>query len=221
MGVLTFRYLYIIRRKPADPVFLPGNHPPSADFGILIIPAKRRLSPNLAQGHPREMGSDTTTLLIYASLGFGIVSLITAAIALKSAQFARRRWHSLLSGGDGARLEELLDLHAQDRGALEKRTRHLEARVTELEEKGRSAKRYLGLVRYDAFEDVGGSQSFALAVYDENGDGAILTSIVGRTDCRVYAKPLVKMQSERKLSQEEQRAISDARSDAPKTITSR
>jgi hypothetical protein len=31
----------------------------------------------------------------------------------------------------------------------------------------------------------------------------------------------VKMQSERKLSQEEQRAISEARSDAPKTITSR
>jgi hypothetical protein len=79
----------------------------------------------------------------------------------------------------------------------------------------------LGLVRYDAFEDVGGSQSFALAIYDENGDGAILTSIVGRADCRVYAKPLVKMQSERKLSQEEQRAINDARSDAPKSITSR
>jgi len=175
----------------------------------------------LDQGQPREMGSETTTLLIYASLGFGVVSMITAVIAFRSAHFARRRWHSLLTGGDGARLEELLELHAQDRGVVERRVRDLEARVTELEEKGRSSKRFLGLVRYDAFEDVGGSQSFALAVYDENGDGAILTSIVGRTDCRVYAKPLIKMQSERKLSQEEQRAISEARSEAPRTITSR
>jgi len=197
------------------------NRPFPIYFGILIIPVVRPSLPDVDQGQPRKMGSETTTLLIYVSFGFGAVSLILAIVAFRSAQFARRRWHTLLSGGDGARLEELLELHAQGHGVLERRTRDLEARVTELEEKGRSAKRYLGLVRYDAFEDVGGSQSFALAVYDENGDGAILTSIVGRTDCRVYAKPLVKMRSERKLSQEEQRAISEARSDAPKTITSR
>ncbi len=167
------------------------------------------------------MGSQATTLLIYGGMGLAIVALGLAGLALQRAGFAARKWRALLSSGDGARIEDLLEAHASERGHLEKRVRDLEARVTEMEERARTAKRHLGLVRYDAFEDVGGSQSFALAVYDENGDGAILTSIVGRADCRVYAKPLVKMQSERKLSQEEQRAINDARSDAPKSITSR
>ncbi|HVL40209.1 MAG TPA: DUF4446 family protein, partial [Fimbriimonadaceae bacterium] len=93
-------------------------------------------------------------------------------------------------------------------------------RIVQLEEKVAGAKRHVGLVRYDAFEDVGGSQSFALAIYDDKGNGAVITSLVGRTDCRVYCKPLLNGRSERNLSQEEQRAIEAAASAEPKTILS-
>lgn len=82
------------------------------------------------------------------------------------------------------------------------------------------AKRHVGLVKYDAFEDVGGSQSFALALYDDKGDGALITSLVGRSDCRVYCKPLIGGKSERSLSQEEQRAIREAVQTGPKSIVS-
>jgi hypothetical protein len=75
-------------------------------------------------------------------------------------------------------------------------------------------------VKYDAFEDVGGNQSFALAVYDDRGDGALITSLSGRTDCRVYCKPLIAGKSERNLSQEEQRAIQEAVQKGPKSIVS-
>ena len=82
------------------------------------------------------------------------------------------------------------------------------------------SKRHLGVVRYDAFEDVSGSQSFALALYDDSGNGAIVNGVVGRTDSRVYCKPLVNGRSERNLSQEEQRAIRDALDRSSKTIVS-
>lgn len=97
----------------------------------------------------------------------------------------------------------------------------LTKRIQHLEDDMLSAKRFVGLVRYDAFEDVGGNQSFALAVYDSEGNGAVLTSLVGRQDCRVYCKPLMNGRSERDLSREEQRAISEAQSTGPKTIVSR
>ncbi len=64
------------------------------------------------------------------------------------------------------------------------------ARVDMLEEKMDGSKRHLGIVRYDAFDDVGGAQSFALALYDDRGDGVVVSSLVGRADCRVYGKPL-------------------------------
>jgi hypothetical protein len=50
--------------------------------------------------------------------------------------------------------------------------------------------RNVGLVRYDAFEDVGGRLSFSCALLDDLGTGVVMTSINGRHDTRVYAKPV-------------------------------
>lgn len=76
------------------------------------------------------------------------------------------------------------------------------------------------MVRYDAFEEVRGNQSFAMALYDDQGNGVVLSGIVGRTDSRVYCKPLVNGRSERNLSQEEQRAIEEATASRVKSIVS-
>ncbi len=73
-----------------------------------------------------------------------------------------------------------------------------------------SAKRYVGLVRYDAFSDVGGQQSFALAVYDERGDGFVISSLVGRSDCRVFSKSISRGKADRELTAEEQKAVEEA-----------
>ena len=47
---------------------------------------------------------------------------------------------------------------------------------------------HLGLVRFDAFEDAGGAQSFALALIDDDGDGVVLTSLHSRQSTRLYIK---------------------------------
>jgi hypothetical protein len=122
----------------------------------------------------------------------------------------RRRWRELLQAPGGASLEETLETHLEERRRILSELRALQDRVRVLEDKMRVDKRHLGIVRYDAFDDVGGEQSFALALYDDEGDGVVLTSLVGRTDCRVYAKALRKGRSDRTLSQEEQRAIREA-----------
>jgi hypothetical protein len=124
----------------------------------------------------------------------------------------------LLDGVRGENLERLLYDHLRERMALQEDVNDLEKRTVVLEDKISTTKRHLGLIRYDAFDDIGGAQSFALAIYDDKGDGAVLTSLVGRADCRVYAKPISNGRSERTLSQEEQRAIQDAKSSGPKTI---
>lgn len=128
------------------------------------------------------------------------------------------RWESLLREASGSNVEQLLQDHFDERRGLLAEHGETRRRVEVLEQKMEGSKRHLGLVRYDAFDDVGGSQSFALAVFDDRGDGAIITSLVGRTDCRVYAKPLNRGRSDRTLSQEEQRALDDARRSSPKPL---
>ena len=72
------------------------------------------------------------------------------------------------------------------------------------------AVRHVGLVRYDAFEDVGGRLSFSCAMLDDHGHGVVVTSINGRQDTRVYAKPITEGKSPHNLSIEEEEAIRQA-----------
>jgi hypothetical protein len=67
--------------------------------------------------------------------------------------------------------------------------------------------RRVALLRYDAFEDVGGRLSFSCALLDEHGTGMVLTSINGRQETRVYAKPVANGISSYNLSEEEEEAI--------------
>ncbi len=120
------------------------------------------------------------------------------------------RWSDLMKGTSGQNIESLLQHHMELNGAINDRLETADKRLDALETKMESAKRFVGVVRYDAFEDVGGSQSFALAVYDDKGDGAIMTSMVGRADCRVYAKEIRKGKADRELSAEELAAIEAA-----------
>lgn len=73
-----------------------------------------------------------------------------------------------------------------------------------------SALRHVGLVRYDAFADMGGRMSFSAAIYDDGGNGLVLSSINGRSETRTYAKPLTDLRSEHALSPEEMQAIEAA-----------
>ncbi|HHY47737.1 MAG TPA: DUF4446 family protein, partial [Firmicutes bacterium] len=77
--------------------------------------------------------------------------------------------------------------------------------------------KHIGLVRFNAFGDIGGGQSFSLAAADSNGDGVILTALHSREEFRFYAKPLKSWSSTYPLSREEGEAIDAARSRKPRT----
>ncbi len=79
--------------------------------------------------------------------------------------------------------------------------------------------RRVGLLRYDAFEDVGGRLSFSCALLDEHGNGIVLTSINGRQETRVYAKPVAGGTSSHNLSNEEGEAIRQAMSDRSEVVS--
>lgn len=65
----------------------------------------------------------------------------------------------------------------------------------------------IGVVRYGAFADMGGHLSFSAAFLDEHGSGIVLTCINGRTDSRIYSKPVTAAQDSAELSDEERAAI--------------
>lgn len=67
-----------------------------------------------------------------------------------------------------------------------------------------------GIVKYDAFDDVGGKLSFAIALLDMNNTGFILNAIHSRDNCFFYIKEIVKGESYILLSSEEMDALRQA-----------
>lgn len=67
-----------------------------------------------------------------------------------------------------------------------------------------------GIEKYDAFDDVGGKLSFALAMLDKDNTGLVLNAVHSRDNCFLYMKEIVKGESYVMLSQEEVEALRKA-----------
>jgi hypothetical protein len=159
----------------------------------------------------------TLTLLVLIALGLGAIALVFAAMGGGS-----RRGRE---PGGPIRLDEAL------RGVLDGQARKIERLEQAVRTLNKTDKRQQGLIegsvqnvallRYDAFEDVGGRLSFSCAMLDDRGSGVVLTSINGRQETRVYAKPIAEGRSSYNLSSEEEEAIRQALAAPAETVEAR
>ena len=145
----------------------------------------------------------------------GLLSLMATLLFRVSALSRRQR--RLLRGVEGGSLEQrLIDQadHVRAMTAVAEEARRLGLANAEAL---RGCVQRVGVVRYDAFAMVGGEQSFSLALLDGDDNGMVLTGLYGRSDVRVYAKPITNGGSALALSDEERAAITQGRNGAGAT----
>ncbi len=149
-----------------------------------------------------------TALVILAAAG-GVLALIVLYL-LGSVVMLRRRYSFLLRHEDTQDLGVVFAALQRRVDAMEEDLGKLAGEVTRLREQADRCIQRVGLVRFDAFEDVGGEQSYALALLDARDNGVVLSSLYSRTDSRTYAKGLKGGRGTHNLSDEEMRAIREA-----------
>jgi hypothetical protein len=145
-----------------------------------------------------------------------LIALVAIALALLALVFS-------IVGSGGRRAKEPagpIEMTEPLRGVLTEQAQRLErleqaVRVLHATDKQQqllvdASVRHVSLLRFDAFEDVGGRLSFSCAMLDDHGTGVVLTSINGRQETRVYAKPVTAGASSYNLSTEEAEAIRQA-----------
>ena len=154
------------------------------------------------------------TLTLVALIAIGL-SLLAIGFVVFAAAPGSREPASVLTGDDavGALLGKI------ERLELAVRTLNGTDRRQQFQIEG--SVRRVALLRYDAFEDVGGRLSFSCAMLDEHGTGVVLTSINGRQETRVYAKPISEGASSYNLSTEEAEAIRQAMAGDPEPVEAR
>lgn len=157
----------------------------------------------------RAQISQTQTLwLLAAGLGFAFLMFFIFWLSWRKESKVIR---SILEGTNGKKLERALVDHFRTSERLEAAVTSLERRISVLESRAKKDVSSVGIIRYNAFQEMGGKQSFALALQNDLGDGIVINCITGRESVRFFCKPIENGKCEVGLTPEEEAAIRLAR----------
>ncbi|MGH2757214.1 MAG: DUF4446 family protein [Actinomycetota bacterium] len=159
-----------------------------------------------------DLTTEQLTLAVAVVAG---VALLFVVVTLLLAMRLRKIHRQLAIVRGDSRDSDLLGILGRAMKQNQELDRRIDAVVAAMEEQSELRRRAIqrfGLVRYDAFEEMGGQLSFSAALLDDRGNGIVFTSINGRTETRTYAKPIAKLESTHNLSDEEREAIAIATS---------
>lgn len=121
------------------------------------------------------------------------------------------KYKRFMQGTVGKDMESVLIERFSDIENLKKEGKELHEEIRKINENMLITIQKVGIVKYDAFSEVGGKLSFALALLDKNNNGLLLNSVhSSREGCYTYLKEIIKGESFLELSKEEREALNRA-----------
>ena len=93
---------------------------------------------------------------------------------------------------------------------IEETNKEISRELADFKKESKKNLQKVGIVRFNPFKELGGDQSFSIAVLDALDNGFVITSLYVHEANRVYAKPIEKGSSLYSLSKEEQKALDRA-----------
>ena len=150
-------------------------------------------------------GASLASIVAFAFLLLLVVVLFVLVAKL------RARLSRFMTGKDGASLEATLAWLTQKVANTDETLETHQQALEYIDKRVRRSVRGYSLVRYDAYLGAGGAQSFSAGLLDEHGDGFILSVVANRNHTGVYAKKVTAGTAEASLTEEETRALTDAK----------
>lgn len=122
----------------------------------------------------------------------------------------KRSYNSFMRGKDGKTLERSILEKFDEIDEISDTVKQNKADIKELFQEVKGNYQKAGIVKYDAFNEMGGKLSFALALLDGNNSGWVINAMHSREGCYTYIKEIVRGQSYIELSEEESEALEQA-----------
>lgn len=162
------------------------------------------------------MGFDLGYAVIAVGVLFIIllIVLILLIIQISKTGKLKKRLDCFLLGKDGASLEQNITSLFEDNRNLKESADNNKKDIQTLYKKLESAYQKMGLVKYDAFNQMGGQLSFSLALLDENNNGFIINSVHSTEGCYSYTKEIRNGECKISLGKEEAEALAIAMGEA-------
>jgi len=156
-----------------------------------------------------NLGIDLGIVLIVLIILMIIFIILIILLIIKNNRL-NNKLNSFMSGRDGASLEKNIYALYEDNKMLKEHMMKHRKDINNLYKKHESAFQKMGLVKYDAFHQMGGQLSFSLAILDENNNGFIINSVHSTDGCYSYTKRITEGKCKLALGKEEEEALSRA-----------
>jgi len=122
----------------------------------------------------------------------------------------QRSYNVFMKGKNGKSLEKSIFKRFDRLQEIEELAEENRKEIDKLYEKIKNNYQKIGIVKYDAFHEMGGELSFALTMLDENNTGWILNAMHSREGCYTYIKEVVEGGCEIELAAEEEECLERA-----------
>lgn len=153
------------------------------------------------------LGNLDIAYLFLILLVFIVVLFIIIILQMKKLNRLQKRISKFMTGKDVKSLEKDIVGLYEDNKFLKINVDKNKKDIRTLYKNMEHAFQKIGLIKYDAFQQMGGKLSFSLALLDENNNGFILNSVHSTEGCYTYTKEIKNGECAISLGKEEQQAL--------------
>ena len=149
----------------------------------------------------------------YVVIGMAAVLLITfilLMVFMVKYTKLQKNYKKFMMTSDGNSIEKELQIKFNKVNSVASKIRVIEDRLDGIDETLVKTYQKMGIVKYDAFKEMGGKLSFSLALLNQDNTGILISSMHSREGCYTYTKEIIKGESFVLLADEEREALDQA-----------
>ncbi len=156
------------------------------------------------------ISTDYIVIGLAAALLVLIILLIVFIVQMSK---LKKRYKIFMSGSNAKSLEDTLIYRLEQIDELIEANASNERNIDVLFKNIKGCYQKMGLIKYDALDQMGGKLSFSLCMLNEKNNGYIINAMHTREGCYTYVKEIIDGESVIQLAEEEERALQSALED--------
>lgn len=158
-----------------------------------------------------ELIKDYAEYIILGIAALTILLLVLLIVVMIKQHKLKVKYKKFMNGANGENLESQILMRFGDIDGLKADSKKIYTEIDKIKENLLVTYQKIGVVKYDAFKEMGGKLSFVLALLDKNNNGILLNSVhSSREGCYTYLKEIIKGESFLELSEDEREALNQA-----------
>ncbi len=158
-----------------------------------------------------EFMSSYSDAIILGLSGVVFILLIFIIIISVKQRKLNKKYLKFMTGANGENLEGQILARFEDIDNLKAEAKKIKNDIVQVNDNLLITFQKVGVVKYDAFKEMGGKLSFVLTLLDKNNNGIMINSVhSSREGCYTYLKEIIKGESFLELSADEKKSLSQA-----------